>query len=137
MIRLRGSGTEGNLIVRAMFENPSVTTIGAAIEQQYIWLGLIAFSLICLQLCKWERRIRKRRLREAVRALFSGAVVLVWLFAVPRLYSGAVGNLLQIVSVYGMGAQVMLVVFGAVVIFLPVADFVVIWLSARRKQASP
>jgi hypothetical protein len=44
MIRLRGAEAERNPIVRAMFENPKVTTIGAAIEQQYIWLGLMALG---------------------------------------------------------------------------------------------
>jgi hypothetical protein len=133
MIRLRGAEAEGNLIVRAMFENPNVTTIGAAIEQQYVWLGLIIFGLLCLRLLKQEQRIHSRRLRELVQTLCTVAVFLVWLFAVLRLFSGAVGNLLQIAAAYGMGAQVMVVAFGSAAIFVAVA--LDIWLSARRKQS--
>jgi drug/metabolite transporter (DMT)-like permease len=134
MIRLGGAEAEGNLVVRAMFENPTVTTIGAAIEQQYVWLGLVIFGLLCLQLLKREQRIHNRRLKELAQALCTVGVVLVWPFAVLRLYSGVVGNLLQIVAIYGMGAQVMVLVFGAAVTLVAAADFLVIWLSARRKQ---
>ena len=136
MIKLRGAEAEGNLIVRAMFENPNATTIGRVIEQQYIWLGLMIFGLLCLQLIKQEQRIHNRRLRELVRTLCTVGVVIVWLFAVLRLYSGAIGNLLQIVVVYGMAAQLIVVVFGAAVTLLAVADFLAIS-STRRKQENP
>jgi glucan phosphoethanolaminetransferase (alkaline phosphatase superfamily) len=133
MIKIRGAEVEGNLIVRTMFENPNVTTIGAAIEQQYVWLGLIIFGLLCLQLLKQGKRINNRRLRELVQILCTVGVVLVWFFAVLRLYSGAVGNLVQIVAPYGMGAQAIVVMFGSAAIFVAVA--VDIWLSGRRKQS--
>jgi hypothetical protein len=136
MIKLRGAEAEGNLIVRAMFENPNATTIGRVIEQQYIWLGLVVLGLLCLQLLKQERRIHNRRLSELVQTLCTGGVVLVWLFAVLRLYSGAIGNLLQIVVVYGMGAQLMVVVFGAAVTLVAVTDFLAIS-PTRRKQEIP
>jgi hypothetical protein len=120
MIRLRGAEAEGNLIVRAMFENPNVTTIGTAIEQQYVWLGLMIFGLLCLQLLKQEKRIHNTRLRELVQILCTVGAVLVWFFAVLRLYSGAVGNLVQIVGVYGITAQVMVVVVASAAIVVAV-----------------
>jgi hypothetical protein len=132
MIRLRGAEAEGNLIVRAMFENPSVTTIGAAIEQQYVWLGLMIFGLACLQLLKQEQRIHNGRPRKSPETLCIVGVVLVWPLAVLRLYYGAVGNLLQTVGVYGLLAQVMVAIFGSGVIFVAVADFLAIWLPARK-----
>jgi hypothetical protein len=81
-----------------MFENPNVTTIGAAIEQRYVWLGLMIFGLLSLRLLKQEQRIHNRRLRELAQTLGTVGVVLAWPFAVLRLYSGAVGNLLQIAA---------------------------------------
>jgi drug/metabolite transporter (DMT)-like permease len=120
MIRLRGAGVEGNPVVRAMFENPNVTTIGAAIEQQYAWLGLMIFGLLSLQLIKHKQRIHSRRLKELAQTVCTVGVVLVWPFAVLRLYSGAIGNLLQIVALYGMTAQVMVVVVASAAIVVAV-----------------
>jgi drug/metabolite transporter (DMT)-like permease len=131
MIRLTGAEAEGNSIVRAMFENPNLTTISAAIEQQCVWLGLMIFGLLCLQLLRQEQQLRNRRLRQLVQILCIVEVVVVWSFAVLRLHSGAIGNLLQIVAVHGMVAQVMVVLFGSAAILVAMADFLVI-ISRKR-----